>query len=56
MNQRQPNSRMCFVCGVENDFGLQLEFYNSGTALRCAPDGPQTLRQNNDSYSLIATP
>ncbi len=25
----QPNSRHCFVCGLENPFGLQLRFYES---------------------------
>jgi acyl-coenzyme A thioesterase PaaI-like protein len=24
--QRQPNSRFCFVCGLSNQFGLQLRF------------------------------
>ncbi len=24
---KQPNSRMCFVCGVENQFGLKSRFY-----------------------------
>jgi uncharacterized protein (TIGR00369 family) len=27
---QQPNSRMCFTCGVENPFGLQLRFYDDG--------------------------
>ena len=26
MEQRQPNSRHCFVCGLENSFGLKLRF------------------------------
>jgi uncharacterized protein (TIGR00369 family) len=26
---RQPNSRHCFICGVENPFGLQLKFYTA---------------------------
>lgn len=26
---KQPNSRHCFVCGVENTFGLRLEFYKT---------------------------
>jgi len=26
----QPNSRHCFVCGLENPFGLKLRFYTSG--------------------------
>ncbi len=25
----QPNSRRCFVCGLENPFGLKLRFYES---------------------------
>ncbi len=25
--EKQPNSRMCFVCGVENPIGLHLHFY-----------------------------
>jgi len=25
--QKQPNSRLCFVCGVENPIGLHLFFY-----------------------------
>jgi acyl-coenzyme A thioesterase PaaI-like protein len=25
---KQPNSRMCFVCGLENSAGLHLKFYN----------------------------
>ena len=24
---KQPNSRMCFVCGIENPIGLKLSFY-----------------------------
>ena len=26
----QPNSRHCFVCGLENPFGLHLRFYETG--------------------------
>jgi hypothetical protein len=25
--EKQPNSRMCFVCGVNNPIGLHLAFY-----------------------------
>ncbi|BHH85489.1 PaaI family thioesterase [Desulforhopalus sp. 52FAK] len=25
--KKQPNSKMCFVCGVDNDFGLKSKFY-----------------------------
>ena len=27
----QPNSRHCFVCGLENDYGLKLRFMDSGS-------------------------
>lgn len=30
MNDLQPNSRHCFVCGLANPFGLQLRFYRTG--------------------------
>lgn len=26
---KQPNSQHCFVCGVENEFGLKLDFYQT---------------------------
>lgn len=26
----QPNSRNCFVCGLENNYGLKLRFYETG--------------------------
>jgi acyl-coenzyme A thioesterase PaaI-like protein len=25
--EKQPNSRMCFLCGIENPIGLKLKFY-----------------------------
>jgi len=27
---KQPNSHMCFVCGMENSIGLKLTFYEDG--------------------------
>jgi acyl-coenzyme A thioesterase PaaI-like protein len=27
VQQKQPNSKMCFVCGTENSFGLKSSFY-----------------------------
>lgn len=27
---KQPNSRYCFACGLENPYGLQLEFFDNG--------------------------
>lgn len=32
MHVQQPNSRHCFVCGLENPFGLQLKFFRTGPA------------------------
>ncbi len=29
-NNKQPNSRHCFVCGLENPVGLRLKFYEVG--------------------------
>lgn len=29
-NNKQPNSRMCFACGLENPAGLHLHFYDNG--------------------------
>jgi hypothetical protein len=28
--RKQPNSRHCFVCGLENEYGLGLRFYEIG--------------------------
>jgi hypothetical protein len=30
IRDKQPNSRMCFVCGVDNRVGLHLAFYAEG--------------------------
>ncbi len=30
---RQPNSRMCFICGMENPVGLHLHIYETGPGL-----------------------
>lgn len=32
--EKQPNSRMCFVCGIENPIGLKLKFYTDSEG-RC---------------------
>ena len=32
--EKQPNSRMCFVCGIDNPIGLHLHFYTDGEG-RC---------------------
>lgn len=31
ITSKQPNSRMCFVCGLKNAFGLKASFYNLET-------------------------
>lgn len=31
VTKKQYNSRMCFVCGLQNDFGLHASFYETGT-------------------------
>ena len=28
MRKRQPNSRMCFICGLQNPIGLKMALYN----------------------------
>jgi acyl-coenzyme A thioesterase PaaI-like protein len=41
--EKQPNSRMCFVCGVDNPIGLHLSFYTDDegqTVARFRP-GPE---------------
>jgi acyl-coenzyme A thioesterase PaaI-like protein len=30
LKDRQPNSRHCFVCGLQNPFGLKITFYQTG--------------------------
>lgn len=30
VKNKQPNSKMCFVCGLENSFGLKSRFYELG--------------------------
>ena len=30
METRQPNSRYCFICGVDNPLGLHIKFYETG--------------------------
>jgi len=38
--ERQPNSRMCFVCGVENSIGLHLLFYTDEGGDASPASGP----------------
>jgi len=45
MKTKQPNSRQCFVCGLENPIGLHMHFYETApdevTAEYVAPEGYQ---------------
>ena len=40
---KQPNSRMCFVCGIENSIGLKLSFYtdDEGRCIACFRPKPE---------------
>ena len=38
--KKQPNSQMCFVCGMENPIGLKLAFYETGDGRVIAPYTP----------------
>jgi uncharacterized protein (TIGR00369 family) len=29
-DHRQPNSHQCFICGLQNPFGLKMTFYDNG--------------------------
>ncbi|HTP09510.1 MAG TPA: PaaI family thioesterase [Anaerolineae bacterium] len=42
MTSKQPNSRMCFVCGLQNPVGLHMSIYND--------------HDNHCIYSLITVP
>ncbi len=41
--EKQPNSRMCFVCGVDNPIGLHLSFYtdDEGRCIARFRPGPE---------------
>ena len=45
--QKQPNSRMCFVCGMENPIGLKAFFYDDDDGRVIAKFTP---RQEHQSY------
>jgi hypothetical protein len=50
--EKQPNSRMCFVCGIDNPIGLHLSFYtdDEGRCIARFPV-PDRLRRSTPSYS-----
>jgi acyl-coenzyme A thioesterase PaaI-like protein len=33
MKKKQPNSKMCFICGVENPIGLKLKIYQTSPGI-----------------------
>ncbi len=39
--EKQPNSRMCFVCGIDNPIGLHLSFYTDDEGRCIAHFRPQ---------------
>ena len=42
MDRRQPSSRHCFICGVENPFGLKIQFADDGeSAVRAQVTVPE---------------
>ena len=43
--EKQPNSRMCFVCGIENPIGLKLAFYTDDQGRRIAHLQPRREQQ-----------
>ena len=43
--EKQPNSRMCFVCGIENPIGLHLKFYTDDEQRCIARFQPQPAHQ-----------
>jgi hypothetical protein len=40
--EKQPNSRMCFVCGIDNPIGLHLKFYTDDEGPLHRPLSAQT--------------
>jgi len=48
--QKQPNSRMCFVCGMENPIGLKLFFYTDDQGRTIARFRPREEHQGYPGY------
>lgn len=51
MVYRQPNSHLCFICGLENPFGLHLHFYDNGDDEVWAD---VTIGQNHQGFPGVA--
>jgi hypothetical protein len=43
--EKQPNSRMCFVCGIDNPIGLHLHFYTDDEGHYIGRLGPRLEHQ-----------
>lgn len=52
--EKQPNSRMCFVCGIENSLGLHLKFYTGDEGRCIAPFRPKPEHQGFPSANTVA--
>ena len=44
--KKQNNSKMCFVCGLQNDFGLHASFYETGANELVALIKPSEMHQS----------
>jgi acyl-coenzyme A thioesterase PaaI-like protein len=56
--EKQPNSRMCFVCGIENPIGLKLKFYTDDEGRCIARFQPKPEHQGSPGHlhgGLIST-
>lgn len=45
VTRKQPNSRMCFVCGMDNNFGLKTRFYELDDGQLVAVFNPENEHQ-----------
>ena len=45
--EKQPNSRMCFVCGIDNPIGLKLAFYTQDDGSVMAHFSPRPEHQGD---------
>jgi acyl-coenzyme A thioesterase PaaI-like protein len=48
--EKQPNSRMCFVCGIENPIGLHLSFYTDDEGCCIARFQPKPEHQGSPGH------
>ena len=48
--EKQPNSSMCFVCGIDNPIGLHLSFYTDDEGRCIARFRPRPEHQGYPGY------